>query len=134
MYEKRERWISTNENRIIYSFVNRTNMVNLPRIVVYWSAIRKEGGDIFHVYLSLFELTRWCEWKRRSVILGSSFCLVNYLCHCCWSGYLVCAFCCSARRRMIRCLLFTFYMIKVSYSSNVPHTFEEENKVSMRNK
>lgn len=44
------------------------------------------------IYIScVSQLTRWCEWKRRSVILGSSFCLVNYLCRC-WSYYLVSVF------------------------------------------
>ena len=100
---------------------NERKLVNLPRIVVYLIGLRfkKEGGDNTH-----FMWVSMSVWKRRSVVLGSSFCSVQLS----LSRLLVRLSCVYVRMLLSHettsndtvSSFYTIYMITISYSSVVP--------------
>ena len=100
---------------------NERKLVNLPRIVVYLIGLRfkKEGGDNSH-----FMWVSMSVWKRRSVVLGSSFCSVQLS----LSRLLVRLSCVYVRMFLSHettsndtvSSFYTIYMITISYSSVVP--------------
>ena len=100
---------------------NERKLVNLPRIVVYLIGLRfkKEGGDNSH-----FMWVSMSVWKRRSVVLGSSFCSVQLS----LSRLLVRLSCVYVRLFLSHettsndtvSSFYTIYMITISYSSVVP--------------
>ena len=114
----------------LFLWMEWMKLVNLPRIVVYLIGLRfkKEGGDNTH-----FMWVSMSVWKRRSVVLGSSFCSVQLS----LSRLLVRLSCVYERMLLSHdttsndtvSSFYTIYMITISYSSVVPC---EEMKMFLR--
>ena len=105
----------------LFLWMEWMKLVNLPRIVVYLIGLRfkKEGGDNTH-----FMWVSMSVWKRRSVVLGSSFCSLQLS----LSRLLVRLSCVYERMLLSHdttsndtvSSFYTIYMITISYSSVVP--------------